>query len=504
MVCRRIRLYGPQAAAGAPRIPGHKAPVISQGSSSQSAITPASAASLDSEPETEGRADNATAIRPGKFLTGGLMRHVAVMALTASVGLLAMFLVDLADLFFISQLGDPSQTAGMGFAATLLFCNSAINIGLMITISALAARRIGMGRPEEARSIATQVAALGFCFSVPLAAFFWFCSPVLLRWVGADGTALDTAVLYIRITAPFQPVATFGMICSGFLRAHGEARRAMNTTLAMAAGNAIFDPIFMFALGFGFAGAAYATVVAIFMMAISAFLPIWQLYGGLAPLRLAELRANLPAIGAIMGPAVLTNLATPVGGIIVFSFLAGYSDDVVAAYAVIGRIVPVAFCLLFSLSGAVGPIIGQNFGAHQLDRVRGTIDKAIIFALGYMALIWPLLMLIDRPVAAAFGLGEAGTSLLVTFTSITAPLFLFNGMLFIANAAFNNLDRPRWSTVLNWLRNTIGIVPLVWIGDRIAGAEGIIIGSGLGGLLFGSIAYAMTRKLVHDLDRAPA
>ena len=90
----------------------------------------------------------AAAGRPGgaKFLTGSLMRHVAVMTLTSSIGLLALFVVDFVNLFFISRLGDPALTAGIGFASTLLFLNSSLNIGLMITISALAARRIGMGQ----------------------------------------------------------------------------------------------------------------------------------------------------------------------------------------------------------------------------------------------------------------------------------------------------------------------------------------------------------------------
>ena len=107
---------------------------------------------------------------------------------------------------------------------------------------------------------------------------------------------------------------------------------------------------------------------------------------------------------AILLPAILTNIATPIGGFISYRFIADYSDDVIAGFAVVGRVVPVAFCLLFSLSGAVGPIIGQNFGALKFDRIRITIKQATLFALAYTLAIWPILYLLNGPIGDAFNL----------------------------------------------------------------------------------------------------
>lgn len=437
----------------------------------------------------------------GKFLSGSLMRHVAVMTLTSSFGLVAMFLVDFLDLFFIAQLGDPALTAAMGFAATLLFFNSALNIGLMITISALAARSIGMGRSEKANILFTHVMLIGTVLAIPLAVIFWIFAPGFMDLIGATGTAREAAVQYIRIVALFSPITVTGMICSGFLRAHGDARRAMNTTLAMATTNAIFDPLLMFGLDFGFAGAAYATVLSIFAMAIAGFWPVWRLYGGFAPLNRDNFIADLAPIRTIMGPAVLTNLATPIGGFLTFRFLAEYNETVIASYAVIGRIVPVAFCLLFSLSGAIGPIVGQNYGAKAFDRVRKAIKRAIMFAAGYTLLIWPILYFSAPTVAKLFDLNAEGIYLLQVFGGIVAPLFLFNGVLYISNAAFNNLERPRWSTWLNWGRNTLGILPFLVIGDWAAGAAGVIAAPALGGVIFGILGYILALRLIDQQEQ---
>lgn len=437
----------------------------------------------------------------GKFLDGSLMGHVAVMTITSSIGLLAMFLVDFADLFFISQLGDPSLTAAMGFASTLLFLNSSLNIGLMITISALAARRIGVGRSDTTRALLGEVLLLGIGMSAVIALIFWLFAPQLMTMIGAKGTAHEAAVTYIRIVAPFGPITVTGMVCSGLLRAYGDARRAMNTTLAMAAGNAIFDPLLMFGLGWGFVGAAWATVISILLMAITGVVPIMRHYGGFALPSRASFAANLPDIRKIMGPAVLANLATPVGGMIAFRLIADYGEASVASYAVIGRVIPLAFCLLFSLSGSIGPIIGQNYGAGQISRVRGTIDRAVLFAAGFTLIIWPLLIFGSDTIGQIFDLPAGGMDLIEAFAWVVVPLFFFNGLLFISNAAFNNLDRASWSSWTNWGRNTLGVLPFAIVGSNMAGAPGVLIGQAIGGVMFGIGAYALTWRRIGQIEK---
>ncbi|MEW4467467.1 MATE family efflux transporter [Parasphingorhabdus sp. JC815] len=425
------------------------------------------------------------------------MRHITVMTLTASIGLLTMFIVDFVDLLYIAQLGDNALTAAMGFASTILFFGTAFNIGLMIAASALAARKIGQGDSAYARRYLTNILALSMLLIVPLAVIFFIFAPQILDLAGASGTAKAAATGYIRIVAPFMPFSVTAMVCSGFLRAHGAARRAMIVTLSMGIANAILDPIFIFGFGLGINGAAIATACAAIVSSILAVVPIIRHYGGFQVFSSLLFREDLKPIIAILLPAILTNVATPVGGFITYRYIASYPDEVIAGFAVMGRVVPVAFCLLFSLSGAVGPIIGQNFGALQFDRIRLTIKQSMGFALGYTLIIWPVLMLLNGPISDLFNLEGEGRDVFWLFAAFLAPLFFFNGILFIANATCNNLERPQWSMIMNWLRNTLGILPFLWIGDMLFGLEGIVIGPAVGGVLFGIIGYAITRHLVN-------
>ena len=434
--------------------------------------------------------------RKAKFLEGDLMRHVAVMSLSASIGLISIFLVDFVDLLFIAQLGDPALTSAVGFAQTVLYVTFAVTLGLNIACSALSARLIGKGALEDARQLATSAVAFGIGISLVIALVFWIVAPYLLGVLGAAGETKAYAVSYFRIIVTAMPVATVGMMTAGLLRAHGDARRAMTVTLVAGAVNAILDPIFIFGFGWGLEGAAIASVCARLATLVTALYPVTKHYGGFARFSLPRFRSDLSPILALTIPAILTNVATPAGNSIVISVLAPFGDEAVAGMAVVSKLTLLAFCVIFALSGAVGPIIGQNFGAGKYDRVRETLRRAIIFAAGFVALAWVLLLLGNGLVSDLFKLEREGREIVFWFAVLIAPLFIFNGSLFVSNAAFNNLKRPLWSSLLNWGKNTIGVLPFVLVGAQIGGAPGVLVGQAVGGIFFGVLGLWLAFRLV--------
>jgi Na+-driven multidrug efflux pump len=200
----------------------------------------------------------------------------------------------------------------------------------------------------------------------------------------------------------------------------------------------------------------------------------------------------------IAGPAILTNLATPVGAIFVTRAMAGLGPQAVAGQATIERLSAVAFALVYALTGAIGPIFGQNMGAGNLPRVRQTLRESLLTVIVTVFAAWILLAVGQDAIVYAFSAKEETAQLVRLFCSWLAPAFVFTGCLFVANAAFNNLGFPLLSTLFNWGRATLGTIPFVAIGVR-HGPTGVLYGQALGSVVFGlsamSVAFWVTYRL---------
>ncbi len=431
-----------------------------------------------------------------KFVTGDPMRHVAVMAFTASIGLMAMFMADLFDMLFISMLGQAALAAAIGYASAITFFTMSIGIGLSIATGALVARTLGARDPARARVYASNTLAFAFIVGSTGALIVWLCVPWLVGLLGATGETADLASRYLRIIVPFLPLLMLGMAGGAILRAHGDAKRAMWTTIIGALVNVIADPILIFGMGLGLDGAAIGSALARIAVFIAAFLPIYRHYGGLAWPSLPGFMDDLPRITGLAMPAILTNIATPIGAAYLTRTMARFGDEAVAGMAINGRLTPVAFAVVFALSGAVGPIISQNFGAKLFGRVRETLVAGLKFVLAYTVCVSIVLFLARGPIADLFSAEGLARDLVFLFCGPLSLAFFFNGALFTANAAFNNLNRPFYSTMLSWSRNTIGVIPPVMIGASLYGAQGALIGQAAGGLVFGLVSVLIAFRLI--------
>lgn len=437
-----------------------------------------------------------------KFVTGSTMRHVLVMTSTGSVGLMAIFLVDFLNLFYISLLGEQQLAAAIGYAGSVLAFNIAIGIGMAIAATALISRALGAENRDDARHMSAAALAFVTLVSLLVVIGLWPFIPLALEGLGARGETREIAAGFLRIVVPSLPLLGLGMLLAGILRAVGDARRAMYVTLAGGAASAVLDPLFIFGLGLGVTGAAIATVLSRCVLVGFGLYGVVHVHGMIGRLRPAEFRRDIWAMTGIAVPAVLTNIATPVGNAYLTATISRFGDDAVAGWAIIGRIIPVAFGTIFALSGAVGPIIGQNFGAGHAGRVRQTLKDALIFTLIYTVAVWILLILLRHQIVGVFAARAEAAELVLFFCALVAGSFVFTGALFVANAAFNNLGFPAYSTMFNWGRATLGTIPFVWYGAAQFGASGALAGWAVGGIVFGIGAAVMAFRVIGTLDMA--
>ena len=451
-------------------------------------------------------ADSASRRPPAPvFTTGSLMRHVIVMTATGSVGLIAIFAVDVLSLYWVSRLGDQAFKAAIGYASQAFFLLMSVNIGLTIAISAAVSRALGAGDRPRARRLAASGLAITFLFSALISiALFVFRDEVLVHWMHASGTAAEVASTILAITVPANVPMGLGMALSGVLRAAGDAKRAMYVTLAGGIVTAFTDPLLIFGFHLGVYGAAWATVISRLT-----FLGV-GIWGAIYVHNLVALPRPkyLPHdFGPIMGiglPAILANLATPVSAIYVTRVWSDFGTATVAGGAIIDRVVPLAFGVIFALTGSIGPIIGQNYGARLFPRVRRTIDDSFFVAVGYAFCAWGVLALSATYIAASFGATGPSAEFVVLFCRLGALAWVFITCLFVANTVFNNLGFPLMAMLFNWGRATLGTIPFVTMGARLGGVEGALFGLVIGCAIFGlggvAVAYFLVSRLAKELQ----
>jgi len=431
------------------------------------------------------------------FTQGSILGHILATTSYGAVGLLTLFLVDLADLYFLSLLGEEELAAAVGYAGSILFFTTSLCIGLAIGTAATVARTIGSGKRAAARRLVVHNASAVLLLSLPLATLAWIFTPQFLDGLGATGRTHALATTYLRIVLPSLPILALAMAGGGVLRAVALPRLAMWSTVGGGLVNLVLDPLLIFGLGLDIVGAALGTVAA----RLAVFAIAWYRVVGSAQMlgrfeRHHWIDDLLPFL-AVALPAAATNLATPVSYTVLIGVLSRHGDEAIAGFAIVGRLTPVAFAAVFALSGAIGPIIGQNFGADRLDRVRLALWSGLAFSAVAVFVPALILYLLEDVIIQVFNASAGSAALISVFLDGVTALFFFVAALFVANAAFNNLGRPLWATLANWGRATIGTIPLVYLGDSLFGAPGVLWGQGLAGVLFGTAAFTTALWLVH-------
>lgn len=434
------------------------------------------------------------------FTRGPILKHILTMTFSSAIGLVALFLVDLVDIYFLSLLGEQELAAAVGFSGTILFFLTSIGIGLSIGMGALVSQALGAGEDSLARRHCVHNLVISAVILTTLSGLIGWNLSDLLTFLGAEGRTHELAIRYSLILLPASPFLGIAICLASALRACGDAKRSMYATLSGGAVNAILDPILIFGLGWGIDGAAWATFIARMVIFVIAAYHLQTRHQLIGTPQLSELMNDARRFFSVSVPACLTSLSTPIGNTYVLYVMADFGDSAVAGAAIIGRIVPVAFGVLFALSGAIGPIVGQNLGARQFDRLRQTVIQAVAFVACYVVVVSLVLMLCSDFIVRAFDAQDEAKMLLYAYCHGISLLFFFTGMLFVANATFNNIHRAPLATLFNFLKSLLGTIPLVSLFALWFGPVGVIVGDLGGAMVWGGVAFWVALRQIRRLE----
>ena len=408
------------------------------------------------------------------FETSPIPRAVASLCIPTVLSSLVMIIYNLADTFFVGELNDAIQNAGVTLAAPVLLAFNAVNNLFGVGTSSKMSRSLGKKDHDTVR----MTSAFGFYCALAFAVLISLCCLAfrapLLRLLGADAETWQATNDYLFWTVICGAVpAIMNVIMSYLVRAEGASLHASIGTMSGCILNIILDPFFILPqfLGMGAAGAGLATFIAN-TFAFGYFLILLLIKRGntyvcIDPRRFAFKREIVADVCKVGIPAAIQNLLNVTGMTILNRFTAAYDSAAVAAMGISHKISLVPVYVSMGLSQGVMPLISYNYASGNIKRMRASLRFTTVISMVVITILAAGMFAFSGAVTETF-LDEPrviayGTRFLRAMT-LAMPFLTFD---FIAVAVFQACGMGGKSLIFAIARKLVLEIPALFVLDKI-------------------------------------
>ncbi|WP_352408509.1 MATE family efflux transporter [Lawsonibacter hominis] len=401
----------------------------------------------------------------GRDRVGTLLVRLALPAIAAQLINALYNIVDRMYIGHIEGVGDVALT-GLGVCFPVLMFISALSALVGMGGGSRAAIRMGEGREDLANEILGSCAALLAVISAAVTVVFQLLKEPMLLLFGASGNTIGYAADYLGVYLWGTLFVQVSLGLNNFITTQGFSTYSMATVVIGAITNIVLDPIFIFGFGMGVKGAALATILA---QGVSALWVLSFLRGRRTRLRLQarclRLRWSIlaPVVAIGVSPFIMQSTESLVN-IALNSSLKHYGGDLyVGAMTIASSIMQVLWMPFQGLAQGAQPIIGYNYGAGSLDRVKRCFSLMLRFSLLLSVAGWAAVELFPGVFVALFNNKPELVALTVRVLRIYMAGFFMMGLQSACQQTFVALGQARVSLFLALLRKVILLIPLIYL-----------------------------------------
>ncbi|MEO9865874.1 MAG: MATE family efflux transporter [Yoonia sp.] len=401
--------------------------------------------------------------------SGGLVGHFRTLAIPAAFGMLFSTLYNVVDVYWAGRLSTEAQ-AGLSIGFQAFFIMMAVGFGLGSAMSALVSNAKGGKNNSEARKFTAQGITFGVIATATLMVIGWIGGPYLIALVSEPGGYRDAATGYFRWLIFSLPGFMLAYGINGVLQAHGDTVTLQRGLMVAFFVNIGLNPLLMFGVpgiwdGLGFNGIALATVIS--QTGVMLWV-MWQvsdleIMDGIKRVEFIPDATKIREITAQLLPASTAMMVMFVSGFVVQYALKGFGEHAIAAYGVALRIEQILLLPVLGMTGALLPIIGQNFGASNPDRVREALFLCWKIGFAMTLIATPALWFGGRFAMGLFTDDPDVIDVGVSYLRVDSFLFPIYMMLFSINSFLQGLKKPIWTLWISVYRQGIGIALFIWI-----------------------------------------
>ena len=432
---------------------------------------------------------------------GRLLKQYALPAIIAQT---ASSLYNMVDSIFIGQGVGPLAISGL--AVTFPLMNLSTAFGTLVGAGAATMLSILLGQKnyKAANKVLGSVVTLNIIIGLIFMAIALIFIDPILYFFGASENTLPFAKEYMQIILYGNIITHLYFGLNAAMRSSGSPKKAMGLTLFTVIFNTILDPIFIFVLDLGIAGAAWATVIAqtaAMIVVLKHFSDRSRPFHFEKGMFRLDLRVAKDSLTIGMGP-FLMNTAACLVTLFINQQLRDYSGDLgIGSYGICNRFIFMFIMICMGLNQGMQPIAGYNYGAKQYSRVKevfwmtakfGTIVTTICFAIG---------MFIPRLAAGIFTHDEALLTMSAEGLRILTIGFPIVGFQMIGTNFFQCLGMVKKSIILSLSRQLLFLLPLLYTLPMWMGANGVWMSFPISDLLSAALTAILLRRLFRKFNR---
>jgi putative MATE family efflux protein len=318
-----------------------------------------------------------------------------------------------------------------------------------------------------------------------------------LKISGASDNTYAFAKEYLIVIALGAPLIILGFSLGQIIRAEGAAKEAMFGMMLGTVLNIILDPILILWAGWGVKGAAVATV---FANLVSVIYYLQYFKSGKSSLSVSWNHFSIDynimrEVFSIGIPASLNSVLMSASNIVLNNYAASYGDDVVAAFGVAGRINMLPIFLMIGLAQGVQPLLGYNYAAGNMTRMRGTMKFTGIAAALIGSFFAVLFFFTGRSLVRIFIDDSSVIMLGEQFIKIIIMSLPVLGILMLITVTFQAIGAARPSLILSIARQGFVFLPVLVIFNYFFGMDGLVFAQPIADIGAVALALFLFRKI---------
>ena len=334
-----------------------------------------------------------------------------------------------------------------------------------------------------------------------------FADPIL-KIFGVTETAYEYAIKYYRIVALGCLFQGLTQVFCDFVRVSGKPILGMCVTGIGALTNIILDAVFVAALDWGVAGAAWATVIG---QIFSTLFGLYLILKGYTKVEIEKstFSFNFELSGKIISCGFAFWIAQMAMGLISLVYnsqLGKYGGDTaISVYAVVASIMTFVIMPASGISQGIQPIVGNNFGAKNYKRVMSTLYQASAFSVSITCIIWFIVMFFPNEILMLFGATEEMLGIGVTGLRTNFCITPILGFVMLVTTFFQSIAKPFPSIILTFLRQILFLIPFIYMFPVFWDINGIFIAQPVSdalALLISVILVIREKRILYKLENA--